>query len=76
MDCQTGKGPTPCIWTFLPVWCVCALTLSLMTPCTITTFVNVFAGNLSSLVSEVFVEYKLYMGMLNDYGSSCRRTGT
>ena len=41
-----------------------------MTHCTIPTFVNVFAGNLFiRLVSKVFMECKLYMGMLNAFGS-------
>ena len=54
----------------LPVWCVGARTRFLMTRCTIPTFVNVFAGNLFiRLVSKVFMECKLYMGMLNVYGS-------
>ena len=61
----------------LPVWCVGARTQFLMTRCTIPTFVNVFAGNLFiRLVSKVFMECKLYMGMLNVYGNSCRHTGT
>ena len=61
----------------LPVWCVGACTRFLMTHYTIPTFVNVFAVNLFiSLVSKVFMECKLYMGMLNDYGSSCRHAGT
>ena len=61
----------------LPVWCVGARTRFLMTRCTIPTFVIVFAGNLFiHLVSNVFMECKLYMGMLNVYGSSCRHTGT
>ena len=62
----------------LPVWCVGVLVhVLLMTRCTIPTFVNVFAGNLFiRLVSKVFMECKLYMGMLNAYGSSSRHTGT
>ena len=61
----------------LPVWCVGARTRFLLTRCTIPTFVNVFEGNLFiRLVSKVFMNCKLYMGMLNVYRSSCRHTGT
>ena len=66
---------------YLDFCCQCGVLVHvldfLMTRCTIPTFVNVFAGNLFiRLVSKVFMECKLYMGMLNVYGSSCRHTGT
>ena len=55
----------------LPVWCVGTSTQFLMTHCTIPTFVIVFAGKLFiCLVSKLFMEYKLYTGMLNVYRST------
>ena len=74
---RLARDPLLVSGLLLPVWCVGALTRFLMTHCTIPTFVNVFAGNLFiRLVSKVFMECKLYMGMLNAYGSSSRHTGT
>ena len=74
---RLARDPLLVSGLLLPVWCVGARTRFLMTRCTIPTFVNVFAGNLFiRLVSKVFMECKLHMGMLNVYGSSCRHTGT
>ena len=74
---RLARDPLLVSGLLLPVWCVGARTRFLMTRCTIPTFVNVFAGNLFiRLVSKVFMECKLYMGMLNVYGYSCRHTGT
>ena len=74
---RLARDPLLVSGLLLPVWCVGARTRFLMTHCTIPTLVNVFAGNLFiRLVSKVFMEWKLYMGMVNVYGSSCRHTGT
>ena len=74
---RLARDPLLVSGLLLPVWCVGARTRFLMTRCTIPTFVNVFTGNLFiRLVSKVFMECKLYMGMFNVYGSSCRHTGT
>ena len=74
---RLARDPLLVSGLLLPVWCVGARTRLLMTRCTIPTFVNVFAGNLFiRLVSKVFMECKLYMGMLNVYRSSCRHAGT
>ena len=67
---RLARDPLLVSGLLLPVWCVGARTEFLMTRCTIPTFVNVFAGNLFiRLVSKVFMECKLYMGILNVYGS-------
>ena len=75
---RLARDPLLVSGLLLPVHVVCWCTYSILkTRCTIPTFVNVFAGNLFiRLVSKVFMECKLYMGMLNVYGSSCRHTGT
>ena len=74
---RLARDPLLVSGLLLQVWCVGARTQFLMTHCTIPTFVNVFAGNLFiRLVSKVFMECKLYMAMLNAYGSSSRHTGT
>ena len=74
---RLARDPLLVSGLLLPVWCVGARTQFLTTHCTIPTFVNAFAGNLFiRLVSKVFMECKLYMGMLNVYGYSCRHTGT
>ena len=67
---RLARDPLLVSGLLLPVWCVGARTRFLMTRCTIPTFVNVFAGNLFiCLVSKVFMECKLCMGMLNVYVS-------